>query len=1238
MMRIGITYICFSFLLLGCSSSPPSSHDSFLVEDGSINDISNDYPFDSNQNDDAFNNDQKSADGSLNDQTAHDLQSDRSNSDSLSSDGLSYDGLGPDAHSLYSSLCNDYIACLTNIDPNAGAAAENQYGPSSSCWDNLASAQQCMNECRSAYAELALKYPDNCSSGWTIPTDQQTSEAFWKDLIPWDLMVTPGRNNNYYPITTPELAEDNGSAVRSEQYVDSQNQYYFYRVDAKIPKYASMALHFSYDSQITPLFRDTNAWGDYLSLWVRAINTVDVTFEAVWDTNLAIDINRGLAGAVRQAGVEIIGTTQIVGDGKWHHIKVPIPPQSSAAFKDWRYYMHAITLRLSSYYDGNFDVALIGFSDNAKVSNATDLPKIYTTSIPQHINTKPEGLETQNVSTLLNAQAKTNWMRYQSPYEATGAPNWKVNQAIAILLTGPKGDEGKWLALVHGLKALGVPFIVTKNAEYAAEHPVVLAFPTFSPADEDPEYGLDAMDYTLMQNYVTVGGGTLIATMPWGGDFKTFFGVGEPIKDDTCVRSQILFDSSDPTGPLRYFQTAAEKSLYIFSNYKTKPGCHNPFYNLSTLGYPTEPGTTVLAQFMQKVLFPHGDYNPITGAYVFKPGEDSLENGVAAITRKTYSSGGKAYTLGFNPADLTVARKSGSAEGLALEYSFEYRPAVDLIYRLFSTILYDTGHAPTMGTAPLNRDVSLIFTHDVDASEGHYISQVYAAEEANLGVQASYNVTTKIVQDEMDYSFFSTRNVFRHMNNLLKLGMELGTHGLAHADDSNTFPLGSGAEKFCRIRNNLFVPDWTRYQSLIASDATQECYYPEVQCEFTNGICTNLYTTNGSQMGETLVSNYLISAFAGLAPKTWRPGMLSHPAYYPSVLQASTIPYSSTYEANIVGTHLPIQHTINMQGETEIDGFEFPILLDDLSGAYQPMNSTNTPTSALGHSLAVIENLRRYGGISPVLIHPDSPHYDRLAWEVEVIKATKDFAWFGSMRQFADWWTARNNLTFETIRQGTTYSVNIEVKDKIYGLTYKIPENWALSSTTPNTLNIEKTRDFLGRKAIMISDQLENTTVTLVFNATASANDPNYSHQLVDWKTIKPTHMVNPYPDPNSVSNINLTSLGSGRIKISFDAPDNARHAPFYRYRLCFSAEEPQTNFDGYDLVDSSTTSTLNALGKCKDYVKGAFNGVLGKTRSIEVQLFNTSYQGKVFVYIAPVGIKGKPVATAIETKTITLQ
>ena len=80
---------------------------------------------------------------------------------------------------------------------------------------------------------------------------------------------------------------------------------------------------------------------------------------------------------------------------------------------------------------------------------------------------------------------------------------------LASLLTDP---DSAWLGLAHGLKSIGVPFLITHNVQEAIRHQTILVYPTISGKVLSPE-ALRALAAFPRS------GGTLIGVQVRGGGF-----------------------------------------------------------------------------------------------------------------------------------------------------------------------------------------------------------------------------------------------------------------------------------------------------------------------------------------------------------------------------------------------------------------------------------------------------------------------------------------------------------------------------------------------------------------------------------------------------------------------------------------------------------------------------------------------------------------------------------------------
>ena len=243
--------------------------------------------------------------------------------------------------------------------------------------------------------------------------------------------------------------------------------------------------------------------------------------------------------------------------------------------------------------------------------------------------------------------------------------------------------------------------------------------------------------------------------------------------------------------------------------------------------------------------------------------------------------------------------------------------------------------------------------------------------------------------------------------------MDLESHTVAHSRELKHFPLGSGAEQY-------------------------PSYSPFVKNRTT--------TLNGTILGELRVSKFLIETFSGQPVISFRPGELSNPFALPQALDASGYQFSSSVTANSSLTHLPFQLNYGRETNAELNIFEFPVTVEDEES---PKMGDRLP-----QALELAQQIRRYGGCFVVLIHPNVLDH-KLEFEKRFVEGVKDFAWFGSLTEFGQWWSARNALTVDVYPDGQKHTVVIAAPRKMAGLTLELPAGWTLREAEPKALTVE---------------------------------------------------------------------------------------------------------------------------------------------------------------------------------------
>jgi peptidoglycan/xylan/chitin deacetylase (PgdA/CDA1 family) len=533
---------------------------------------------------------------------------------------------------------------------------------------------------------------------------------------------------------------------------------------------------------------------------------------------------------------------------------------------------------------------------------------------------------------------------------------------LAILLTD---ETSPWLGLAHGLKSIGIPFAITKDYAEAVRHRVVMVYPIVSGRLLSPA-ALQALAE------LPAHGGTLIGSYVLGGGLDDIFGI------DQALSSKSHFE-------MRFDRQSAER------------------FGLSD---PRELVLTIGNQDKTEVFGTYG-YTGVKGMALA-----SYEDGQAAITENHIGSG-RAYALGIDLGELLMQAYNNREEAFGRAYVNEFEPSIDVLLRILRDI-YRSGEpqAVTLGTVPFDRPLSVIISHDIDYTRSLNNAIDYATYEKSQGVRATYFMQTKYVRDYNDEIMLKddTAPLLRQLG---ALGMEIGSHTVAHSNALKRFDLGTGEESY-------------------------PAYRPFVEDKET--------ATGGTILGELRVSKFLIERVGEYAPVlSFRPGHLSNPYALSQSLAATGYRYSSSVTADGSLTHLPFQLDYNRDTAAETPIFEFPVTVED--EALPPLGER------LPEALALADKIARYGGIFVLLIHPDILGH-KLAFERGFVEALKGKAWFGALEDFGAWWAARDAVALDLSRSGGTEVATLDAPRKIAGLTLDVPPGWIYQSSEPPGLKV----------------------------------------------------------------------------------------------------------------------------------------------------------------------------------------
>ena len=369
----------------------------------------------------------------------------------------------------------------------------------------------------------------------------------------------------------------------------------------------------------------------------------------------------------------------------------------------------------------------------------------------------------------------------------------------------------------------------------------------------------------------------------------------------------------------------------------------------------------------------------------------------AAIIQHPYGRG-ITYAFGFDLGLYIKKAHNNRDEEASRTYVNDFEPSVDTVLRLIKEMYRaHEDDAFFLHTAPDGFPLSVIISHDVDYSGSLANSIAYAEYERSMNYGATYFMQTKYFQDYFDEIFFDDRTS-ELLNTLKEMGMELGSHSVCHTDMLAYLPQGSGKEKY---------PD---YQPRII----------EMQ-----------YTRDATIMGELRVSKFLIEHFSGVTVDSFRPGFLAHPFSLPQSLESTGYRYSSSVTANDVLTHLPYRQTFNRLYKSETSIFEFPITVEDEKDP--PMDRR------VDEAVELAEKIARYGGLYVVLIHPNVTDH-KLRFLEELTPRLRDWTWFGTHKEFGDWWAARDGIEADLVVNHDETFLRISTDQVVKGLGIDLPD------------------------------------------------------------------------------------------------------------------------------------------------------------------------------------------------------
>lgn len=311
---------------------------------------------------------------------------------------------------------------------------------------------------------------------------------------------------------------------------------------------------------------------------------------------------------------------------------------------------------------------------------------------------------------------------------------------LAVLVTDPNSD---WLGLARGLRAHGIPFIMTEDPEAALRHKAIYIYPIISGRVLKAEHFRALVDHVH-------SGGSLLAFDFEGGGLQDLFGIAGPPQPGLAETVEWAPDAAN-TGleTARVSRTGTEAQIQV-------------------LKYQATSGQTVGR---------------------FDTGGPSLI---------CHRSGGEACVFGVDLGALSQRAMNGREEAAAVAYDNAYEPSLDVLYDWVARFYVRGEPMPWLiGTAPPGKSLSIMLTHDIDYTQSVANAKAFADAMTEAGVKGAFFMQTKYVRDYNDDVFF-TRKTAPWVKRIRKSGMEISSHSVAHARAFKAFPLGTGRERYPR--------------------------------------------------------------------------------------------------------------------------------------------------------------------------------------------------------------------------------------------------------------------------------------------------------------------------------------------------------------------------------------------------------------------------------------------------------
>ena len=332
---------------------------------------------------------------------------------------------------------------------------------------------------------------------------------------------------------------------------------------------------------------------------------------------------------------------------------------------------------------------------------------------------------------------------------------------MQVALYWSSQDENP-LAMIHSLRAMGVPFFVTRDLSQALRHKLIIIYPNV-----DPKTFTSDQIQSLTQH--VRDGGSIFAVDVLAGALKPLFG----FRDLVPSRRRYRVDFA-PAGDaiLRYLNRPEEQSVPLGN---TKYA--DIFW---TNGYTPEANAKVLAAY---------------------------EDGTAALLRNAVGKG-STYLCGISYHEVVLRNQVNRDYDAERHYVNNFEPGAD-VWMLLLRAWYEsnTPDGVRLASIPDGQDSVLLLSHDVDWENSFGPMLDFARMEMGEHTRSTFFIQTKYVSDANSVSFFFGSDL-AYLRQIKALGFTVGSHSIIHSRAFNHFELGDGTETF-----PLYQPRGTGFES-----------------------------------------------------------------------------------------------------------------------------------------------------------------------------------------------------------------------------------------------------------------------------------------------------------------------------------------------------------------------------------------------------------------------------------------